>query len=205
MMQAGRMHRLFQGLAPIMPGRRRCNEERRSRGHGCPERRREIVKAAMRVFAEQGFSAPLEAVAKEAGVSKSLVLWYFGSKAVLLREVAERALPVDVIRECISQGLRSAELLRCIAHRYLEKYRSREMRHLLLRVMAERDAVPGGVEGLCGRLLAEIAEAAYGARGAREKVKVRMFFGALLCYALNPPSDMGIDEFVEILVEEAIR
>ncbi len=190
-----------------MPGRMRCRGEERkpSRGHGCPERRREIVEAAMRVFAEQGFSAPLEAVAREAGVSKSLVLWYFGSKTALLREVVEKALPVDVVETCISQGLRGAELLRCIARRYLEKYRSREMRHLLLRVMAGREAVPGGVEGLCGKLLAEIAEAAYGSTGAKEKVRVRMFFGALLCYALNPPSDMAPEEFIEILVEEATR
>ncbi len=195
------------GVAAALPRRGRCHgEERRGGGgHGCPERRREIVEAAMRVFAEQGFSAPLEAVAREAGVSKSLVLWYFGSKSALLREVVEKALPVDVVEACVYQGLAGAELLRCIARRYLEKYRSREMRHLLLRVMAEREAAPGGVEELCGRLLAEIARAAYGSNGAREKVRVRMFFGALLCYALNPPSDTSPEEFIETLVEEATR
>jgi len=50
-----------------------------------------IVEAATRLFALHGFQqAPLSLIALEAGVSKSLILWYFGSKDSLVLEVARR-------------------------------------------------------------------------------------------------------------------
>jgi TetR/AcrR family transcriptional regulator, fatty acid metabolism regulator protein len=52
------------------------------------ERRLALLKAAFREVAERGFShVTLQDVARRAGVSKGVPLYYFGSKEVLLRDL----------------------------------------------------------------------------------------------------------------------
>jgi TetR/AcrR family transcriptional regulator, fatty acid metabolism regulator protein len=56
------------------------------------DRRRQILEAAVRVFARQGFEATRMAdVAREAGVAYGLVYHYFGSKDAVLRSVFQEA------------------------------------------------------------------------------------------------------------------
>ena len=56
------------------------------------DKRRQILDAAVRVFARQGFEATRMAdVAKEAGVAYGLVYHYFGSKDAVLRAVFREA------------------------------------------------------------------------------------------------------------------
>ena len=53
-----------------------------------PERRLALLKAAFREVAEKGFSeVTLDDIAKRAGVSKGVTLYYFDSKEELFREV----------------------------------------------------------------------------------------------------------------------
>ena len=71
-----------------MPRARRA-APRRPRWRRRPEDRpEEILRAALRVFAERGFAqARLEEVARKAGVSKGTLYLYFDSKDALFREV----------------------------------------------------------------------------------------------------------------------
>ncbi|NPA31626.1 MAG: TetR/AcrR family transcriptional regulator [Chloroflexi bacterium] len=49
------------------------------------ERKTQILDAALRVFARKGFyEARMEDIAREAGLSKGLLYWYFGSKEALI-------------------------------------------------------------------------------------------------------------------------
>jgi AcrR family transcriptional regulator len=52
-------------------------------------KREAILEAAAAVFAERGLSAPLEAIAKHAGVSKQTLYNRFGSREELLRQMVE--------------------------------------------------------------------------------------------------------------------
>jgi len=52
--------------------------------------RRTIVDAALRCYERLGRAVPLEAIAREAGVSKSLVLYHFGSRVNLLLAAQDR-------------------------------------------------------------------------------------------------------------------
>ena len=52
--------------------------------------REQIIQAAYRVLAEQGYdAATIKAIAREAGVAPGLLHYYFASKDELLVEVAE--------------------------------------------------------------------------------------------------------------------
>lgn len=54
------------------------------------ERKEEIVKAALRLFGEKGYEATsIDAIAKEAKISKGLVYNYFENKQKLLEEVLD--------------------------------------------------------------------------------------------------------------------
>src|SRR4051812_45188242 len=59
-----------------------------------------ILKAAGRILAEQGFGAPMSAIAREAGVSKQTIYNHFGAKtdlvrALVNRRVTEATAPLD--------------------------------------------------------------------------------------------------------------
>jgi TetR/AcrR family transcriptional regulator len=61
-----------------------------------PERRREIIAAALRVFAESGFDrATIKRIAREAGLkSPALIYWYFKNKEELFLAVLAEHVPL---------------------------------------------------------------------------------------------------------------
>ena len=167
--------------------------------------RERILRAAMRVFAQHGlFKAPISMVAREAGVSKSLIFWYYRSRENLVREVVERVLPLDVVESCLTQGLRGRRLAECIARMYLEKYEDTTMRLLLLQVLAARGIlkeVDEAFSKICEEMLPALAEGVWGTRSKENLVKARMLFGSLLCYTVNPPRGINRDEYVRIMLD----
>jgi TetR/AcrR family fatty acid metabolism transcriptional regulator len=69
-----------------------------------PERRLALLKAAFREVAEKGFSeVTLDDIAKRAGVSKGVTLYYFDSKEDLFREVF--AWLIDSIHERMREAV----------------------------------------------------------------------------------------------------
>lgn len=169
------------------------------------EVRERIVRAAMKVFAAWGyFRAPAGMVASEAGVSKGLLFWYFRSKDELILEVARRSLPIDILDNCLSKGLRGREVLECVGEGFMEKYGDDVMRDLLIQTMAAKDFYPpirDAMGRLCLDYIARLAEAAFGGRDQGSRVRARAFLGTLLCYMLGPPPDMRREEYLEQLVE----
>lgn len=54
------------------------------------ERKRQLLDAAARLFAEQGYAATrISDIVEEAGVAKGLFYWYFENKKALFRELAD--------------------------------------------------------------------------------------------------------------------
>lgn len=78
----------------------------------------DIVAAALRVFAETGFSrARLEDVAREAGISKATIYLYFDSKQAIFEALVRSAVVPNVERlEALVTGAKgsSADLLRTL-------------------------------------------------------------------------------------------
>ncbi|MGH9114262.1 MAG: TetR/AcrR family transcriptional regulator [Acidimicrobiales bacterium] len=91
------------------------------------ETRRALKDAALRVFRTRGYqSAGLEEIGRELGITRSAVLFHFGSKADLLREVVEpfeteidRVLDLDLRLAPLSPP-RRRRLIRGVLDCYLE-------------------------------------------------------------------------------------
>jgi len=88
------------------------------------ERRTQILRAARRVFVEQGFGAArMQDVARAAGLSKGAVYFYFDSKRALLRAlVAEEHAATLGILEDSDAALPPAARLLALGQRYLDYF-----------------------------------------------------------------------------------
>ena len=169
------------------------------------EVKEKIIQAAMKVFAQYGyFRAPVKLVAIEAGVSKGLIFWYFRNKDELIKEVAIRALPSDIIKKCLNASLIGKELLQCIGNNYLKKYSDNYMRLLLLNTLAlatNYPSISSAMAEACGSLLTEVAEKVYGKRTKENIVRFRAFFGALQCHTINPSKEINAKDYLNILIK----
>jgi TetR/AcrR family transcriptional regulator, fatty acid metabolism regulator protein len=90
------------------------------------DRRRQILDAAVRVFARQGFHAcRVSDIAREAGVAYGLVYHYFDSKEQVLNELfAERwSLLLSAIEEIDGRPIPPREKLDEVARFIIESYR----------------------------------------------------------------------------------
>jgi TetR/AcrR family fatty acid metabolism transcriptional regulator len=90
------------------------------------DRRRQILDAAIRVFARQGFHAcRVSDIANEAGVAYGLVYHYFNSKEQVLNELfAERwSLLLAAIEEVDAQPIAPREKLDAVAGFIIDSYR----------------------------------------------------------------------------------
>ncbi len=162
--------------------------------------RERIIRGAMKVFSQQGFfKTPVHLIAVKSGVSKGLIFWYFSSKDELILEVAKRSLPLDIIRRCLKDEIEGRKLLECIGRRYLDKYERGEMRHLLIHTIAVEALYPEirkDIRELCENLLRKAARRAFGDESQESMIRIRGFFGALLCYVLRPLSRMSNKEYL---------
>ncbi len=164
-----------------------------------------IISAAAKIFSKYGFfKAPVHMIAREAGVSKGLVFWYFRTKHELIMEVAKRSLPLDVIDSCRQRGLSGRNLLECIGRAYMGKYKDPEQRNLLFHTMSlesQSKELAEYIRRLCEEKMVSVAEKVFGKCSTEAKVAIRTFFGGLLCYTLRPPRDIDEQTFLEILIE----
>jgi AcrR family transcriptional regulator len=90
------------------------------------DRRRQILDAAIRVFARQGFhSCRVSDIADEAGVAYGLVYHYFASKDQVLNELfSERwSLMLAAIDEVDARPIRSRDKLDAVAGFIIDSYR----------------------------------------------------------------------------------
>ena len=97
-----------------------------SRARAAEDRRRQILDAAIRVFARRGFHAcRVSDIADEAGVAYGLVYHYFGSKDEVLDTIfLERwRLMLDLIREVDARPVSAREKLQAIASFIIDSYR----------------------------------------------------------------------------------
>jgi AcrR family transcriptional regulator len=168
------------------------------------ETRKRILDAAMNVFAEFGFfKAPARLIAEKAGVSKGLIFWYFKRKDDLISEIASRALPVDIIENCLSKDVERKELLRCIGSSYISKYSDERMKKLLIHSISASSSYPlisKMLDRSCGEMLRRVALRVFGKDDKKSIIRMRAFFGSLLCYVLNRPQEIEEKEYIDEII-----
>jgi len=68
------------------------------------DRREQIIDAAMRVFAQKGFTrATNRDVAREAGITTGLIYYYFESKEALLKTLLEERSPLRLVTQMVPE------------------------------------------------------------------------------------------------------
>ena len=70
------------------------------------DRREQIIDAAMRVFAQKGFTrATNKDIAREAGITAGLIYHYFESKEAVLKAIIDTRSPLKVVKSMPEQAL----------------------------------------------------------------------------------------------------
>jgi TetR/AcrR family transcriptional regulator, mexJK operon transcriptional repressor len=162
-----------------------------------PERRRQILEAASRVFSQKGFGgASMRAIAREAGIKQPLIYWYFEGKEDLFRAVLSELSPLFERMENPEDLMDRPpeEVLSLIASMELGSYDDPKLVRLFRIVIAESALNPEG----SGRYLEESQSAVLGFLAAylRRQIELgrlkahdaesaaRSFFGAQIFYFL---------------------
>lgn len=127
-----------------------------------PERRDQILDAALEEFADQGFrGATIKRIAQRARLqSQGLIYWYFVSKEALFEAVLGRHLPIlRLLLDPASVLDRPPdEVLRRIAHAYLDMASRPTAQRLLRVIVPELVRRPEVVDRLGGRMIARILD-----------------------------------------------
>jgi AcrR family transcriptional regulator len=182
------------------------------------EKRRQILDAAVRVFARQGFHATrVSDIADEAGVAYGLVYHYFNSKEEVLNELfVERwSLLLAAIEEADRAGGSHRDRLAAVASFIVESYRHDPELMKVIIVEVTRAANSFGRTHLTEirrayESIAKIVEDGQGAgefRGDVAPIFASMaFYGAIeqllsgWIFDVVPSSEAGFDEAKDLLV-----
>ena len=87
-----------------------------------------ILAAAALVFARKGYGAAgIREIAREAGVNISMISYYFGGKAGVLKEIINQAFAryMAILDECLDPAKGLDENVRCFAHGLIRFFRER--------------------------------------------------------------------------------
>ena len=122
------------------------------------EKRRLILRAAIRVFAEKGYHAcRVQDVASEAGVAYGLVYHYFSSKEELLETIFRRTWSrmLDAIEEVERSGAPAREQLAAVAHIVLSAWNTDpDLVRVLVREVARSPHLQAEVDEIQGAFAA---------------------------------------------------
>jgi AcrR family transcriptional regulator len=167
------------------------------------QRREQILAAARRVFAESGYAATTDEVARAAGVSQPYVVRLFGSKRELFLATYQQAsLAVVAALASAREGLGPEEAKDAMGKAYLELIEDRDLLRLMMHgFIAGADEEVGRIARHClgeaFRLFRERTGA--GEEEARQFVAFGMLLNVLV--ALDAPSHRGEDAGMDGLLD----
>ncbi|WP_055399257.1 MULTISPECIES: TetR family transcriptional regulator [unclassified Mycobacterium] len=181
--------------------------KRRGRRQGRPVSRDAVLRAAKRQFAKHGYDkTTLRAIADDARVDPSMVLYLFGSKAALFRESMKLVLPSDLLTAEIAET--DADLGCRVVRAYLGLWEQPEtsasMASMVQSATSNRDAN----DAFRGFLHDYLFTAVSGALGGGDEARLRAMLAAtslvgtaMLRYIMRVPplSSLGVDEVVGLV------
>ena len=180
-----------------------------------------ILDAAKRVFLREGYSASMDLVSAEAGVSKQTVYNHFASKEGLFRAIVDdlASALLDVLVERVSTRADPARTLEALARRFLTLLLMPSSLALHRMLVAEAPRFPdlareiylGGAARAVDELAAYLEDQNRSGMLAVEDpaLAADQFFGALRgnlqLRALLSPRDMPGEAEIERALEHAVR
>ncbi|MCY4743872.1 TetR/AcrR family transcriptional regulator [Pelomonas sp. UHG3] len=151
--------------------------------------RDDILAAAARLFAEQGFSATsMNQVAEACGVAKPTLYHYFQDKQALLAQICDSHvhLLLTLVQEVKAQQLPPAEQLRLLIERFTRVYAGAQAQHRVLTseirflAEAERERLLDVERCVVAEFAAALCQVRPELRGARlDKPLTMLLFGMI--------------------------
>jgi AcrR family transcriptional regulator len=188
--------------------------KRRGRRQGEPVSRDAVLAAAKRRFAAEGYEkTTLRAIARDAHVDPSMVLYLFGSKEELFRESLRLILDPDVLVAALT-GTDDADIGTRMVRTYLQMWETPDnaasMRAMLQSATSNSDAQ----EAFRGFMQNYVLTAVSGALGGGEHARLRAMLGAsqlvgvaMLRYIMEVPplATLSGDEVVRLIAPTVTR
>ncbi|WP_179469198.1 TetR/AcrR family transcriptional regulator [Mycolicibacterium vinylchloridicum] len=190
-----------------MPSRA-AMDKRRGRRQGEPVSRDVVLRAAKREFAKQGYEkTTLRAIADEARVDPSMVLYLFGSKAELFRESMKLVLNPELFTAQLAAGP-DGELGCRIVRAYLTIWEQPDtaasMVSMLQSATSNSDAHDAFREFLHSYVMTAVSDALGGSDDARLRAMLAatsLVGTAMLRYVMQVPplSTLDVDQVVTLV------
>jgi AcrR family transcriptional regulator len=179
--------------------------KRRGRRQGEPVSRDAVLRAAKRRFAAHGYEkTTLRAIAHDAHVDPSMVLYLFGSKAELFRESLLLIVDPDVLVAAVSAG--DGDIGTRLARAYLQIWEQPDTAHTVISMLASATSNSDAHQAFRTFMQDVVLSAVSGALGGGEEARLRVMLAvtnmvgtALLRYVMEVPP------LVTLSVEEVVR
>jgi AcrR family transcriptional regulator len=181
--------------------------KRRGRRQGEPVSRDAVLRAAKRQFATHGYDkTTLRAIADDARVDPSMVLYLFGSKAALFRESMKLVLPSDVLTTALA---RKDDDLGCrVVRAYLGLWEQPDTAASMASMVQSATTNSDANDAFRGFLHDYLFTAVSSTLGGGEEARLRAMLAAtnlvgtaMLRYIMRVPplSTLGVDQVVGLV------
>ncbi|AOS93363.1 TetR/AcrR family transcriptional regulator [Mycobacterium intracellulare] len=181
--------------------------KRRGRRQGEPVSRDAVLRAAKQQFAKHGYDkTTLRAIADDARVDPSMVLYLFGSKAELFRESMKLVLPANLLT---SELAAKDDDLGCrVVRAYLGIWERPDTAATMASMVQSATSNSDANDAFRGFLHDYLLTAVSGALGGGDEARLRAMLAAtnlvgtaMLRYIMRVPplSSLGVDEVVALI------
>src|SRR5512135_2384970 len=181
--------------------------KRRGRRQGEPVSRDSVLRAAKRQFARHGYEkTTLRAIARDAHVDPSMVLYLFGSKAELFRESMRLIVDPDVLAAAVAGG--DDDLGYRVARTYLQIWEQPDTAASMVAMLQSATANADAHEAFRGFMQNYVLTAMAGALGGGEEARLRAMLAAtnlvgtaILRYVMRVPplASLDVDDVVTLI------
>ncbi|MBV5245252.1 MULTISPECIES: TetR family transcriptional regulator [Mycolicibacterium] len=186
---------------------------RRGRRKGDPVSRETVLAAAKGRFARDGFEkTTLRAIAEDAGVDASMVLYLFGSKEALFRESLRLILDPGVLIEALSGG--EADIGTRMVRAYLGVWESPESAESMRTMLASATSNPDAREAFRGFIQDYVLAAVAGTLGGDDRARLRAMLAAsslvgtaMMRYLMEIPplSELATEDVIRLVAPTVTR
>jgi AcrR family transcriptional regulator len=187
--------------------------QRRGRRQGEPVSRDVVLGAAKRRFAKEGYEkTTLRAIARDAHVDPSMVLYLFGSKAELFRESMRLILDPDVLVAAMAGS--DGEIGTRMVRAYLQMWEDPDTATSMVAMLQSATSNPDAHEAFRAFMQSYVLTAVSAVLGGGKQARLRAMLAAtnligtaMLRYimAVPPLASLSVDEVVGLVAPSVQR
>jgi AcrR family transcriptional regulator len=186
---------------------------RRGRRQGQPVSRDAVLRAAKARFAEEGYEkTTLRAIARDAHVDPSMVLYLFGSKAELFRESLRLIVDPDVLVAALTAG--DGDVGTRMVRTYLDIWENPDTATSMVAMLQSATSNPDAHDAFRAFMQNYVLTAVSGVLGGGEQARLRAMLAAtnlvgtaILRYVIRvaPLATLPVDDVVRLVAPSVTR